>query len=325
MEHKTGPKEVFSHLLSIVMLYVSVGSFITLLFQFVNVTFPDLLEVGTYAREGALSAIRWAIASLLVVFPTYLWTMRMLRKNYAKEPAVREMRVRKWLIYFTLFAAGLLMIGDLVVVVFNFLDGDLTVRFILKAAAMLLTAGMVFFYYLWEMREGSEGRVSEKTIFRFFVIPVMCFVLAGIIGGTMVAGSPQTKRLSRFDDQRLGDLANIQSYIVQYWMSKQALPQTLDVLNDDLRGVRIPADPKTGESYEYEKQKVSSFSLCATFELPSASNEIGSVSYPEPYEYPAEPYGGKPFIGNESVWTHEAGRVCFERTLDPDFFTKVPK
>jgi len=43
--------------------------------------------------------------------------------------------------------AALVVIGDLVALVYNFMGGDLTARFVLKVGAILVVAGAVFGYY----------------------------------------------------------------------------------------------------------------------------------------------------------------------------------
>lgn len=41
---KVSPKDVFLNILSILTLYISAGSFLTLLFQYINIFFPDPLQ-----------------------------------------------------------------------------------------------------------------------------------------------------------------------------------------------------------------------------------------------------------------------------------------
>ncbi len=151
-QKKVSPKDVFMHLLTIITLYVSAVSFGALLFQAINILIPDVLEYSVYARESALQGIRWAIASLVIVFPVYIGTTWMLNKSYVAEPEKRNLRIRKWLTYFTLFAAATIIIGDLVTLIYNLLGGDLTLRFILKVVVVLFIAGSVFYYYLWDLR-----------------------------------------------------------------------------------------------------------------------------------------------------------------------------
>lgn len=149
---KTSPKEFFLHLLSILALYFSAISFLVLIFQYLNIFFiPDILD-DYYSRQSAASGIRWSLSALIVVFPVYLLTNWYLNKSYLKEPEKRNLRVRRWLIYFTLFAAAGIIIGDLVSLIYNFLGGELTMRFLLKILAVFFVAGATFTYYFWDLK-----------------------------------------------------------------------------------------------------------------------------------------------------------------------------
>lgn len=160
---KTGPKDIFLHLLAMITLYVSVASFIALIFQYINVLLPDLLEVNRYALTSAYRTIRFSISSLIVIFPLYIWTSWYLNKSYEAEPHKRNLRVRKWLIYFTLFAAALIIAGDLVALINNLLGGELTTRFTLKVLTILLVAGSVFGYYFWDIKRFKQNEIPLEN------------------------------------------------------------------------------------------------------------------------------------------------------------------
>ncbi len=150
---QTSPKDVFLHLLAIIALYVSAGGFIALIFQYINVLIPDSLDrSGYYGLLSSYRAIRWSISALVIIFPVYIATSWFLNKAYIASPAKRNMRIRKWLVYFTLFAAALIIIGDLVTLIFNLLGGELTARFLLKIFTVFFVAGSVFYYYFWDLR-----------------------------------------------------------------------------------------------------------------------------------------------------------------------------
>ena len=151
-QHKTSPKDVFLHLLAIVALYFSAGSFITLIFQLVNVLIPDLVAEHFYSLQGVYQAIRWSISVLAVVFPVYILTSWFLNKGYLANPSKRNLWIRKWLIYFTLFVSAIIIIGDLVFLMNNLLGGELTIRFLLKVLTVLFVASSVFSYYFWDLR-----------------------------------------------------------------------------------------------------------------------------------------------------------------------------
>ena len=240
MEPKAGPKDIFLHLLSIVALYVSAGSFIALVFQYINVYFPDIVADGGYwALQSAYSGIRWSIAVLMVVFPVYIWVSWFLGRMYERTPELKNIKTRKWLLYFTLFAAAVIIIGDLVTLIYNFLQGELTARFLLKILAVGVVAAAVFWHYLLELR---LSRPSTKI----FAYPVSAIVLVAIAAGFFMVGSPQEERLRKFDERRISDLQVIQGQIINFWQLKEKLPQNLAELSDTISGFRAPIDPESG-------------------------------------------------------------------------------
>ncbi len=307
---KSSPKDVFTHILSIIMLYTAAGSFIALIFQYINLLFPDPLEGGYYYSFA--STIRWSMASLIVVFPALLFVMRMLAQDYAKHPEHKELRIRKWLVYFTLFAAAIIIGGDLISLIYNFLEGDLTTRFALKILTIFVVAGMIFYYYLRDLREGWRG-----TTLKFLAYGTAIVVFAGILVGFFTAGSPFVARMRKFDDRRVGDLQMIQGEIIHYWTQKGKLPAAVSDLRNSISGFAAPADPKSGAAYEYKINSELSFDLCASFELSLAADPTGvGVTYPKVAPY--EPYG--PYGRYGENWDHGTGRACFNRVIDPQLY-----
>ncbi len=151
---KSGPKDVFLHLLVMIALYVSAGNFIALIFQYINVLIPDPLESGDYyGVESAYRIIRFSISVLIVVFPAYILLVRYLNRLYEREPEKRNLATRKWLIWLTLSIAAIIMVGDMVGLVNKLLGGELTLRFVLKVITLFFVAGSVFYYYLRDLRK----------------------------------------------------------------------------------------------------------------------------------------------------------------------------
>ena len=64
--------------------------------------------------------------------------------------------MRRQLTYVTLFIAACALIGDVTSVVYSFLGGELTTRFILKVLTVGLIARAVFGYYLSELRTDEK-------------------------------------------------------------------------------------------------------------------------------------------------------------------------
>ena len=306
MEQKTGPKDVFLHLLSIIALYVSVGTLISLVFQYINVLIPDPLQVGYYYISNAYGSIRWLISILIIVFPVYCWTVWYLDKGYDAVPARRESRLRKWLIYLTLFLATLLIIGDLISLVYKLLGGEFTSRFILKVFTVLLIAGAVFAYYLSEIKRGANDKMATYVQAVKYISVVA--VVAAIITGFFIVGSPTEERAYRFDDQRVQNLQQIQSQILSYWQSKNALPDNLSQLHDQFSGFSVPKDPESGSDFVYRKTGNLTFELCANFNRPNRTGTTKEAPYADPYY-------------SQEDWRHETGEHCFSRTIDPERYS----
>lgn len=299
---KTTPRDFFLNLLSIVALYWTATSFGILIFQYINILVPDVLDVTRYGGD-IYGAIRFPVASLFIIFPVYVWSAWFLEKEYKKAPHKREISIHRWLVYLTLFIAALAIIGDLVALVFRFLEGEITTRFILKALTMFLIAGSVFYYYLSGLRKQKD---KFMKIFRYGVIAI---VSVSVLMSFFVVGSPAEQKNRRLDTKRVSDLQYLQSEIVNFWQGKDRLPDGLSELEDDLRGIRIPLDPETGTQYAYNIVGEEVFELCATFGTDSDGSSV------EPLYYPY----------SDGSWEHGIGRVCFERTIDPDFFEDMPK
>ena len=300
---KVTPKDFFLHLGGIVALYWSTVSFLIVLFQIIDHAYPDALQFYGDPYNGTL---RFALASVIIIFPVYLILNWMINKDLHANSALRNLWIRKWLIYITLFIAGLTVVTDLVVLLNTFLGGEITTRFILKVIAILIVAIAIFGYYIYNLRSSIDYK--KNKLFAGIAIVV---VLAAIVGSFIVIGSPTTARLTKFDERRVQDLQNIQSQVIYYWQQKASLPASLVALNDPLLGNIVPTDPENMSSYEYKVLTDKSFELCATFALENKS----------------VPQMGKPIMVGEMSdnWQHGVGRTCFTRVIDPTLIPPVKR
>lgn len=311
---KMTPKDFFMHLLGFFALYASVISFLTLVFQYINVIFPDKLN---YYFTGILDTIRWSSSALLVVFLVFILVNWLIGKDFGKNPEKRDLKFRKWLIYFTLFASAVTIVVDLIRLVYNFYGGEILANFILKVAIVLLVAAGVFLYYFWDLKRTADKKYQLPKI---IAIVTSIVVLSAIVAGFFVVGSPAVQRQRSFDDRRVNDLQVIQSQIINYWQMKQKLPVKLIDLNDSISGFVAPVDPETGAEYEYAVTSPLAFDLCAIFNiknLGNAGDTAGNVPMPRSAIYP----DNDPYSQN---WSHSAGRVCFARTIDPQLYKLNP-
>lgn len=299
---RTTPKDFFLHVGAVAALYFLVVNLVRLLFATIDAAFPRTPE-----SAGFIPDVSFPIAALIIGFPVYLLLMRLALRGEAENPARRELPVRRWLSYLTLFIAGAAIVIDLVFLLTAFLRGEeITAGFLLKVLAVLAVAATVFGYYLSDLRQ--LGRNTE----RYFAVGGALLIVLSIGFGFSVFGSPATQRVMRFDVERVSDLQTIQWQVLSYWQRKGALPSTLDELKDPLSGFDIPVDPASATSYEYRSKGPLSFELCASFARPSlpVSRLERSVAKPVPF-------GGEAGFLNED-WQHNEGRTCFERTIDPE-------
>ena len=309
---KTTPKDFFLWLGAIVALYGSTTFLITLLFEYVNYSFPDSLASYGDPYGGA---VRYAMASLIVMVPTAIVLLHLIRNTIVSEPAKAYIWIRRWALMLTLFLAALVALIDLITLINTFLGGEITTRFGLKVAIVLLVAIGVFLHFLADLK-GYWITNSKKA---FYVgISVGVLVLLSIVSGFFIIGTPTELRMLRYDDQKVMDLQTIQYQITNYYQQKRVLPKTLDTLNDPLNNFLVPVDVQTNSPYTYEVTSPLTFKLCATFAR-ATSDQKGRGAYDAGVTKPMSVGGGI-----SDVWTHEAGEKCFERTIDPDKYPSYP-
>lgn len=294
-------REAFMYLVMFLTLYISSISFGTDLFQFVNRWLPDAVEYS-YIYESTQSIIRSATAALIITFPIFFWMSRTLRQAIARDPEKRSSKVRKWLTYLTLFVAAGVIIGDLITLVTYFLSGEITTRFMLKVVIVLVIAGAIFGYYLWDLRsEEKETPRNWKAYpagLKAFVSIVVASVTIVALCGLWIAGSPAAERARRFDERRMSELQQISYAIDNYWNLNKALPRDLETLLST-RDIYVGSivDPETGINYEYALTDSDSYSLCSTF-----TTEVKNV---EPANTNYNPASSK-------FWDHGIGRTCYQ-------------
>ena len=93
---------------------------------------------------------------LVVATPVFVWMTLYTRRQIAEDAGRRRSLVRKWLTYLALFASALVFFGDAVFVIYNFLNGEATLRFLLKALTVACVTGTVFAFYLRDVEVGSD-------------------------------------------------------------------------------------------------------------------------------------------------------------------------
>ena len=294
----TTPKDFFLWLGAILSLYGSITAFFALIFDYINVAFPDPLA---YAGDPFGTSVRVSMATLVVLIPVMLATLLAIRRDIVRTPGKANIWVRRWALVFTIFLASATAAITLITLITTFLGGEITVRFVLKALVVFLIAVLAALHFLADLR--GYWTLHRRKV-NMIGAAVGALAIMTIIGGFLIIGSPSHIRDLRQDHERVSDLQTIQYDITNYWQQKQTLPASLDALNDPLTGQEVPTDPQTDQSYEYTAGSDTEFTLCATF---STASDTGTAQY-----------------GSDAAFVHGAGHTCFTRTIDPDKYPPLP-
>ena len=67
--------------------------------------------------------------------------------------------MRRWLGYLSIFVGALTLSGDAMTLIYFLLEGQLTVRFLLKAAVLFLIAGSLVLYLVFTLRSETEREI----------------------------------------------------------------------------------------------------------------------------------------------------------------------
>lgn len=303
---KAGTVDVVINFFSFILLGIVATALGTLLFQVINHFFPDALDVTNWYVAGASAdAIHYATAALIIGYPLYYFAMRLWFRKFREDEGRVESKLSKWLTYLVLLITAVTIVGDLITVVYTFLQGEITMRFFLKALVILGIAGGIFGFYYFERKKIQYRADIPRVLFQRIGLGMTVAVVVGIVLGFVASGSPMTERERSFDETRASHLSSLASCIEQYALSYQRLPATLEEfrqVSEYNYCLGYMNDPETGMAYEYQvitqnrldgSVPVGEYELCATFALQSMTTQ------------PTNMYG------TEGIWyEHGVGRSC---------------
>lgn len=303
--------EIFVNFFSFMLLWIVATAIGILFFQVINKYIPDPIVRTSYVfRSFNIYAIHYSIASLIVAFPLYIWMLWFWFSSFGgsaeggKNSSEKiESRLSKWLTYAILLIAAGTIVGDLIVVIFNFLQGELGSRFLLKALSVIVIAGLVFWFYFLERKKIQYKKEISVLPFLTLVVLSSILVILAIVLGFFAGGTPGQERLRKFDLERANNLGQISSAISNFAFENNRLPVDLNEIRNNSRynyGA-IYTDPETQKEYDYKIVKpVTSgvndsleYELCATFSISNLN----------------EPESGYPY-GYGQWAKHDKGYVC---------------
>lgn len=257
-------------------LYIWIGVWLWLLFRFVDLSYPDGLDDLSHSAYIS-SGMHWAIASLAIAYPLYLWLSYVTRRSLKDDPERRRSRMHSWLIWLTLFVTAAALLGDLASLLYHFLGGDLGIRFILRTLIVGVVAAGLFVHYRAALATdaGVAGAALANPI-RWIGPAATVALLASVAAAFWIAGGPGLARDRAADRRRVDDLQAIERAVTAYQQDTHHLPGDLRVLREAHSGPGLDiADPLTGDSYQYTTSDTTHYRLCATFDVASRRHVSG--------------------------------------------------
>lgn len=339
MENKTKAIDFFLYLGIFISLVTSVVNFLEIMFTAIDKRYVDIVS-SSYGYDIYNDSMRMAMASLVVMFPLYLFLSWYVSRDIKKFPLKRDILVRKVMVYIALFVTVLTLIGTLVSLIYTYLGGELSIRFGLKALAVFAVAVAVFGYYLYSLK-----RDYVKKTFVPLGIGVVALLVVGasLIWSVRIIGTPSEMRAKRIDGTRLSDISRLQQEILNRFNSTDKLPLDIAELNNAFQGYAVPTDPVTKTSYGYKviqqptfkmnyttnRKELTSpaiFELCATFEIGRNVNNRGQVAT-QPTMIgtggidPMYSVSNYYYEGDQSpFWNHGVGETCFKRIISSEMY-----
>lgn len=302
MNNKQNAKYAFYYLLSLVALIFVAVSVGMIVFGIISQTINDALAFNGYSDYNG--QFRFAISALLISAPIFYIINRLINRGLQIKELDQESGIRRWLTYFILLVSSVTVLGIFISIVNNFLNGELTLSFALKALTMLIISGSVFSFYLYDIRRADATK--KDKIVKIFFISSLTLVLVAFISALFFVESPKEARDRRLDQLVINRIYNLESAVSTYFETKKVLPDTLeDIINSPgyYNSMERPIiDSETGleKVIVYQKVDDKNYQLCTNFLAASYSSNINA----------------RPIINYASgSKEHEAGYQCFKNMV----------
>jgi len=133
-----------------------------LFFICIDFAFPDPAWRMSHGRlVETLSVVRASLAVLIVSFPGFLIMWHFLLREVRQDPQRARGGIRRWLGDLSLFVGGITLTGDAITLVYFLLEGQLTIRFVLKSATLFVIAGGLVFYLAMTLRIEAQSETER--------------------------------------------------------------------------------------------------------------------------------------------------------------------
>ncbi len=265
-------KFAFFYMLSLVALIFTAIGFGIIIFQIINQYVVDPLNQYRDAYND--DAMKFGMSALLIAVPIFYYTTRQILKNLFNGKLDNESGIRKWLTYFILFVASVVMIGWLIGTLNSFLDGELTIKFILKALTAISISATIFAYYFYDIKRREVKNKKDSIIKTFFYVSLV-IIIVGFVGSLFTVESPTEARNRRVDERIINKFNEIESANHEYYYENEKLAEDLNQLleNSNYLVADDIKDPITNKYFDYKKISDKEFELCAKFRTSNLNND----------------------------------------------------
>jgi len=271
-QENNAAKFTFYYMLSLIALIFTALATGMIIFQVINKNITDVII--QHAGDFSLDQLKFAISALIISAPIFYITTWQIHKNLFSGAFNKDASARKWLTYFVLLVSSVVMLGWLIAIVNNFLDGELTVKFILKALTAIGIAAAIFTFYYYDIkREKIAGEKSE--IIRIYFYGSLVVIIIVFIAGIFIMESPQKTRDRKMDNAVLENFEDIDRAIGTYYSDNEKLPADLEKIKSEFSYIsdKDLKNLATGEKYDYKIKSANIYELCATFKISNEGNE----------------------------------------------------
>lgn len=294
-------KHAFLYLTSFATLALVAINLGIICFQLINYYFPE--ELQSWNFDFSNSALKFAIASVLIATPVFYFVTHNINRNISKKDLDEDSGIRRWLTYIVMFFAVGTVIGDLIAAVYSFLEGELSIRFLLKVLTILVIAGGIFLYYFMDMKNKTQKSRNEKN--KIWGMVFWLLVLIPFVWSFFLAENPQTTRLRRLDNQTIRTLENMTYQVHDFYSLNERVPNSLEEMNST--SYYLPTQNERAEkNITYTATGETTYQLCADFERDNTEDTNDRYSY-------------------EENWKHSAGNHCFDlESTNPNGIVPTP-
>lgn len=235
------------------------GNALALLYGQIDLWMPDPDDTQSYYR---LASLRWSMAAIIVFVPAFLLLHRADNRAAANDPARQHGLIRRWLSALALLVAVICLMGDALYLIYTWLDGQLTPRFLVKSATVALFSLLVLAYF----RDGRTLLFGRLPLPAAAILTGLSALALGLSLWTI--GGPAQGQMEQRDRWRVQDLRRLTADMRDCSaLDHTPLPESFDPM-----ACAQNRDRLTGYAAEirYERVDSSHYKLCIPVEFQPA-------------------------------------------------------